>query len=251
MWADPFPVEHGGKTYIFVEQQIGHDNGTLGYIELYPDLSYAEFIPVLEKPYHLSFPNIFYVKESSGGNWYMIPESHENKTIDLYQAIEFPAKWEYVSTLKSGIKAVDSVVFFHDTKWWLFTSLETELGINNSLYSFYTDNFMASNWMPHPQNPVVKGLENSRMAGTIFIDKTTGSLIRPAQNCKKDYGKEINLNEILEFTTTKYRERIMKTIKSEKKIFAVCTHTINFSENYMLRDIKTRKLRIINKESLL
>jgi hypothetical protein len=60
IWADPFPVEYGGKTYIFMEQQIGSGNGTLGYIELHADLSYSDFIPILEKPYHVSFPHIFF-----------------------------------------------------------------------------------------------------------------------------------------------------------------------------------------------
>ncbi|MDR0785172.1 MAG: hypothetical protein LBE74_04730 [Treponema sp.] len=38
-WADPFIVEWNGKTYIFVEQQYKHENGTLGYIELFADYS--------------------------------------------------------------------------------------------------------------------------------------------------------------------------------------------------------------------
>ncbi|MDR2409864.1 MAG: hypothetical protein LBE13_17385, partial [Bacteroidales bacterium] len=40
-WADPFPIEHNDKIYIFIEQQIGHANGTLGFIELYPDLTHS------------------------------------------------------------------------------------------------------------------------------------------------------------------------------------------------------------------
>jgi hypothetical protein len=35
------PVEYNGKTYIFVERQIGSGNGTIGVIELFPD-NYSE-----------------------------------------------------------------------------------------------------------------------------------------------------------------------------------------------------------------
>jgi hypothetical protein len=243
-WADPFPVKYNDKTYIFVEQQIGHDNGTLGFIELYSDLNHSDFIPILEKAYHLSFPNLFCFEENDQTIWYMIPETNENNTIDLYKAVCFPDKWSYEMTLIRNVKAVDSTVFFYDSRWWLLTSIESKSSpLNANLSLFYSDTFPSDSWTPHPQNPLYASLKNARMAGAVFFNKDNGRLNRPAQNCLKDYGKETNINEIDSLDINSYQEHIIKTIVPEHHLNAVCTHTFNYSEHYLLRDIKTRKLR--------
>jgi hypothetical protein len=246
-WADPFPVEHNGRTYIFVEQQIGAKNGTLGVIELFPDLTCSAFIPVLERKYHLSFPNIFSLEKNKQKVWYMIPETHENLTIDLYRAEDFPKKWVFEMTLMHNVKAVDSVVFYHNDYWWLFTSIGNGTDAPNKNFSiFYADAFPVDAWKPHPQNPLCTSFTNSRMAGAVFLDKESGLPCRPAQDCQKDYGQKTNINEIAELNPFSYKERIIKTILPEKSLDAVCTHTINFSEHYMLRDIKTRRLKLFS-----
>jgi hypothetical protein len=245
-WADPFPVEHEGRCYIFIEQQIGHNNGTLGFIELYPDLSYSAFIPILEKPYHLSFPNVFALERDGKKVWYMIPETHENRTVDLYRATAFPHKWEFDMTLMDNVEAVDTVVFQHDSVWWLFTSAGSKANpVNQNLSAFYSERFPSDSWTAHPQNPLCARLNNSRMAGAVVRDAQTGNLVRPAQNCLKDYGKETNLNEIIALSPLRYQERITKTISPEANLHAVCTHTINHSEHFIVRDIKTRRSRLI------
>jgi hypothetical protein len=238
-WADPFPVETKDGTYIFLEQQIGSENGILGFIKLYSDLTYSEFVPILTKSYHLSYPDIFLFNN----NWYLVPESHENRTIDLYEATEFPYKWNYKKTLIKNIDASDTTLFYYDSIWWLFTSIGTDTShANANLSIFFSDSLLSDNWISHPKNPISSKLSNSRMAGNIFIkDK---KLFRPAQNCQTDYGKEININEITELGKSVYKEQLYLTIKPEKEYKAVCTHTINYSVNYILRDIKTRKSRM-------
>jgi hypothetical protein len=246
IWADPFPVETENNTYIFIEQQTGYANGILGYIELYPDLSYSEFIPVLEKDYHLSFPHVFCLENQGKKIWYMVPESHENRTIDLYRALDFPGQWVHETTLMDNINAVDSAVFFYNAKWWLFTGLGSENGsLNGNLSAFYSDTFPSNTWIPHPRNPLCSGPENSRMAGAVYAG-INGGLYRPAQSCVKEYGEKIRINEILELTGETYREKTAAAILPEKEFHAVCTHTINYSQNYLLRDIKTRHLRFFS-----
>jgi hypothetical protein len=244
-WADPFPVEYKGKTYIFIEQQIGHDNGTLGFIELYPDLTHSNFVPILEKSYHLSFPNVFCPEQDDQTLWYMIPETHENNTIDLYRAVSFPDKWVYEMTLMHNVKAVDSTVFSYNSKWWLLTSIAgTSTPLNANLSLFYSDTFPSDSWTPHPKNPLHSSLKNARMAGAVFFNKDTGRLNRPAQDCLKDYGQKTNINEIDTLDQTSYQEHIVKTIVPEPHFHAVCTHTLIYSGQYLLRDIKTRRLKL-------
>jgi hypothetical protein len=244
IWADPFPVEAGDRTYIFLEQQSAFNNGVLGYIELFPGLSHSDFIPVLEKDYHLSFPNVFSVEQDNQKIWYMIPESHKNKTIDLYRARRFPDTWEHETTLLSNITAVDSTVFRRGSLWWLFTSVGSETEpVNRNLSAFYGDCFPTQNWRPHPMNPLSRDPGNSRMAGAVFVDPG-GSLNRPAQDCAGEYGKKIHINRIMELDQNTYREVTVETILPEKRLRAVCTHTINYSRRYTLRDIKTRTFKL-------
>jgi hypothetical protein len=246
IWADPFPVETDNKTYIFLEQQIGYNNGTLGYIELYPDLTHSDFIQILAKDYHLSFPHVFCMEQNDERVWYMVPESHENGTIDLYKADRFPCEWRYEMTLMNNVSAVDTAIFYYNKTWWLFTSIASEsMPMNQSFSAFYSDSFPSNTWTPHPQNPLCVDAGNSRMAGTIFRDKGTGKLYRPAQSCIKEYGERMHINEIDTLELTSYKEKNVKTIFPERGLYAIGTHTINYSDTYMLRDIKTRRLRII------
>jgi hypothetical protein len=224
-----------------VEQQYNKKKGTLGYIELFEDMSHSAFNQILVKDYHLSFPNVFQLNDT----WYMIPESHENGSIDLYRAENFPDKWVFDSTLMSNVKAVDSVVYFQDGLWWLFTSIAGDTtGLNNSLFLYSSKTFPSNNWVSHPMNPVVSGLHNSRMAGKIFRDRISGKLIRPAQSCVKVYGEETHLNEITSLTPETYHEETIAVIKPEKQFHALCTHTFNQSEKFLVRDIKTWRLLI-------
>lgn len=241
IWADPFPVEFEGHYYIFIEQQIGNDNGTLGFIELHENLEYSEFIPVLEAPYHLSYPNVFNV----GGVWYMIPETHEHNSIDLYRSDNFPEQWVYDSTLIKDVEAVDTSIVHYKGQWWLFTSIaRNDCKLNESLSLFYSKVFPSVTWKSHPMNPVVEGLQNSRMAGKIELHADKGSLTRPAQSCVKEYGEHIVLSEIVDLDENKYQEKTKSVIYPEKELHAVCTHTYNRCGKYLIRDIKTRRYKL-------
>jgi hypothetical protein len=242
IWADPFPVEHGGRTYIFIEQQIGNGNGILGFLELSGSLEHSSFTPILEREYHLSYPQVFSVLQNGGLTWYLVPESHEHKTVDLYRAEEFPRRWVYETTLLDNVDASDSTVFFYHGLWWLFTSIGSGLQQRNSNLSlFYSDRFPSDSWKAHPLNPVCCDPANSRMAGSLFIEDN--ALYRPAQDCKGDYGKKININAVTALSPELYSEKTVRSIDPEKNLGAVCTHTINYSPSFMLRDIKTRSPR--------
>ena len=240
IWADPFPIINDGHYFIFVEQQRNGENGTLGYIELFDDLTTSSFMPILKKDYHLSYPNVF----SHNSKWYMIPETHEHGSIDLYRAVSFPDLWAYDSTLIENIVAVDTSIAFHNGLWWLFTSSRrNDSGLSNSLSLFYSKEFPSTAWTSHPANPVVTGSENSRMAGAIFINPETNTLVRPAQSCKKEYGEHLGFNQILELSEEAYKEKRIGMIMPEKGLKAVCTHTWNCCDRYIIRDIKTRIFR--------
>lgn len=243
IWADPFPVEYNGNTIIFVEEQSKGKDGILGYLTIDYTNTPIHFTKILEANHHLSWPNIFSVTANGVDSWYMIPESHENGTIELYRAKRFPDLWELECVIASGISAVDPVLWHDGERWWLFASIATmDHGLNESLSLFHSET-ISGPWTAHPKNPVVRGLDNSRMAGKIFRD-SNGDIIRPAQNCVPEYGKEVKLNRITELTLETYAETTFDVIKPENKIHAVCTHTFNRVSNFIVRDVKTRVFRL-------
>jgi hypothetical protein len=205
-------------------------------------MEHSPFTPILKKDYHLSYPHVFPVKKNDTIIWYLVPESHENNTIDVYRAEQFPHKWTFETTLMNNINASDSTIFFYENIWWLFTSIGTTLADKNSNLSlFYSENFPSNSWKAHPLNPISNDSSNSRMAGSIILEN--GKLYRPAQNCKHNYGEKIIINSVNSFDTLSYTESPVKTLNPEKNLKAVCTHTINYSSSFIVRDIKTRHLR--------
>ena len=72
--ADPFLYETGGRTYLLFEDvPVGSTRGRLGCVEIFADGRYCDFVVILERKYHLSYPCVF----ESEGETYMIPESSE------------------------------------------------------------------------------------------------------------------------------------------------------------------------------
>ena len=41
----------------------------------------------------------------------MVPESSENRSVDLYECVKFPNKWVKKCTILENIQAVDSTIF--------------------------------------------------------------------------------------------------------------------------------------------
>ena len=101
--ADPFPIIIDNKRYIFAESaSIITRKGKIFYICL--DDNKPKWKKAISKKYHLSFPNIFIQNNSV----YMIPESHKDKAIHLFVAVEFPRKWNDEQKLISPINSVDT-----------------------------------------------------------------------------------------------------------------------------------------------
>ena len=106
--ADPFPFVHDGRTHLFFEC-YSHDERR-GSIWVVPVDAAGRALgtprPVLERDYHLSYPFVF----RHGRDVFMIPESAQNRSVDLYRASRFPDEWELEETLFAGLRAVDSTV---------------------------------------------------------------------------------------------------------------------------------------------
>jgi hypothetical protein len=232
-WADPFIVECEGLNYLFVEEMIfTKDRGVIRCLTL-KDVHQIEIGPVaLEMPYHLSFPSVFRFQDK----FFMIPETLENKSIELFECVEFPYKWRKRKTIFDNILAVDSFVMFRDNKWWLFTNVAPGPGCNSSdeLHIFFTDNPINGKWVSHPLNPVVEGSGFSRNAGRIFEHK--GKLYRPSQICAKRYGAGVNINEVSLLTESEYKETCIYRIIPGRNDETISAHTLNRGTKHIVMD---------------
>jgi hypothetical protein len=233
-WADPFVVSKGGKYYVFVEEFIYRGNkGHISVLELDKDGQLLNVQKIIEKPYHMSYPFIFDIDN----NFYMIPETGGNRSIGLYKCTEFPGKWAFIKNIMDNINAVDSTLFYHNNKWWLFTvidKIDSVLSVSPELYLFYADDFLSENWTSHPQNPVVSDVRSARSAGKIFIKE--GKIYRPSQDCSGRYGNSFDINEILTLTVTEYKEKKVIKVKPDWDTSLKGTHTFNFDGDFTIID---------------
>jgi len=240
-WADPCVINHKSNTYIFVEEFV-YSTG-VGHISLLIRNRNGGFnspIPVLKKPYHLSYPFVF----SFGGEFYMVPETRAVGSIQLYRGDPFPECWSYVKDLMTNIEATDTTLFHHDNKWWLFTSkveLQNKELVHTELFLYYADDLLTEKWTSHPCNPIVNDISKSRSAGRIFEHE--GTLIRPSQDCTGGYGKAINFNEITILNIHDYQERLLTRIKPDWDKQLSGMHTFSQDGNFCVIDVCTPRVR--------
>ena len=195
--ADPFMIKVGDLWYIFFEvRNEGCYLTELAYATSVNGLKWT-YQKILPADYFFqSYPYIFEWE----GNYYMIPEFYQLKTIKIYRADNFPEGWTPCSMVAEGREYVDPSIFRYDGKWWVFAST-TE---NKDLYLFYSDE-MNGKWEEHPLSPVVKGdISSARPGGRII--EYNGNLYRFSQDCSRYYGEKVLAFKINKLTKTEYLE---------------------------------------------
>lgn len=207
-WADPFVVVHAGEHYVFFEEMLYERGiGHLACIHLNQENGHSEPVKVLEQPYHLSYPFVFNYQ----GQYYMIPETAANHSVELYRCEEFPHRWAFEKKLMDGVEAYDATLQEHGGKWWMFVSMRTHASCspNEALYLFHADSPLSTEWQAHPQNPVVSRASHARPGGRLF--ESEGRLYRPSQNCAGVYGRGLNINLVRQLDERVYREETVSS----------------------------------------
>lgn len=221
-WADPFPVVHEGRIYLFLEDiDMASGRGSIAVMAGRDDGGFDAPRTVLSKPYHLSYPFVF----AWEGAMYMVPESSSANAVTLYRATRFPDVWEPVSTLLADVRAVDATLWPHDGAWWLFVNLRVPGGSSwDELFVYRADTPLGP-FTPHPANPVVSDVRRARPAGRLF--RRDGRLLRPAQDCSGHYGRALTLCEIETLDMETYRERVVARHKAGVLPASDSLHTYN------------------------
>ncbi len=201
-FADPFILEDNELAWIFAEElQYATNKGVISCFALSEDGSAKPLGPVLERPYHLSYPFVF----RHGDDIFMLPETGASKNVELYRAESFPKRWELYRILLPGIELYDATLFKCYEKWWLFGATSLDGNPPQDELAIYFSDDLEGPWHPHPCNPVKSNCRSARPAGRIIIQNER--VFRPSQDCESDYGSGIVWCEITELTTESFQER--------------------------------------------
>ena len=221
--ADPFVVEENGRNWLFVEEiPAAAAKAHLSVIELGRDGGFSAPVPILDKPYHLSYPFVF----RDQGEFFMLPETSANDTIELYRAIKFPFEWKLHKVLFSNVRAVDTTPVFLDGVWYILT---TSARHGHETFLFWSKT-LDGDWHYHPRNPICSDVRRARGAGALF--RSRGNLIRPAQDCSVRYGYAIALNRVLKISPTDYAEELIEVIYPKWRPGLLGTHTLSSNEAF-------------------
>lgn len=218
--ADPMIVRAGDEHHLFFEDADRATGlGAISWCAIHADCTTGPVRRILEADTHFSYPFVFAWR----GAWFMIPETSEKRTVELYRAIEFPLRWQLEKVIFQGVAAVDTTVFEHRGRVWLFTAMSPSGGaLDDELFLFHAAD-LGGEWLSHPMNPIVSDVRRARPAGPLFRDGDT--LYRPGQDCAGDYGAAFWLNRVDVLDEHEYRETPVRRIDPSWHPGGVCTHT--------------------------
>ena len=246
LWADPFPIRHRGRDYLFLEEMLfarnkGHiavtefENGNARRPEL-----------VLETMHHLSYPFVLPWR----GEMFLVPESARSGdspaeqaqlSIPVFRARAFPHDWVQETAMLENLEVFDPTLAEIDGRWWLFCS-RGELGAStwDELHLFHAAAPFGP-WTPHRRNPVKSDVRSARPAGRLF--QRDGQWYRPSQDCSVRYGYGMSINRIVRLTPTDYEEVVVQHVAPDWTSNLIGTHTLNASGRLTVVDGLRRRRR--------
>lgn len=229
-YADPFCIEQGEKVFVFFEVMDQTGKGKIG-VSSYEEGAFGPVFSVLEEPFHLSYPNVFFYD----GKYYMIPETCQARQMRLYEASDFPYKWELKKVLAEDLCVVDTSILTSEDELVLYTRENTAEG---KCRWFSLD---CQSW--NMQEFEMGGQQDERPGGNAFA--IGEDVIRPLQDCSRVYGEKIWL-----YAAPKEMPRLPEKLLGEVSADCVAVrggkkyermHTLNRTENYEVIDLEYKK----------
>lgn len=214
-YADPMVAEIGGEHYLFAE---AFDRFTSkGFLAAFAlDIDGGKVLcsrprKVIEEQFHLSFPLIF----RYGQDYYLMPESCGDNALRFYRMGKNPFEWRLARRIPME-DSVDTVVIQKEEGFYFLNTQEHPTDKLRGREKLY----FAADFLTDELQDVSHLLESSeylltkRNGGPVY--REGGKQIRVCQNCTEDfYGKSFTEYEILELSSTAYRERMLRTTQVE------------------------------------
>ena len=237
-WADPFPLERDGRHFIFFEELIfAEGKAHIAVIEAGRNGHFSPPQRVLERPYHLSYPFLI----EAEGQLFMLPETGQNGTVELYRCLHFPDRWVLEKVLLQVPHAVDATLHHTGEKWWMFVNVGTDdADVHDELHLYYADD-LRGEWQAHRMNPIKSDVRNARPAGRLY--ERDGKLFRPAQIGAPLYGSGISINQVLKLSPEEYLEEEVERFVAPNADQILGVHTYNRAGNLSVIDGFARRKR--------
>jgi hypothetical protein len=220
-YADPFPIEHKGELFIFLEDydhRVGR--GVISVVKFNDSGPEHTPQPVLRHDVHLSYPMVF---EDAGEIW-MIPETSAARTVELYRAPRFPDRWELVGTLLEGLEVSDATVFQHRDRWWMTATVREGGSWSDALHVWHAE-CLTGPWRPHVHNPVLIDIASARPAGRVVV--RGGRLLRPVQDGRFGYGAALAVAEITRLDEENFEQEVIGRLQPGQWWPGRRLHTLN------------------------
>lgn len=238
-WADPFACSRDGRHFIFLEElPFARGKAHISVMEVDREGRHSRPRCVLRRDYHLSYP--FLIEEE--GELYMVPETGENRTVEIYRCVEFPWQWRLEKVLLRDAWCVDATFHRHEGRWWMFVNIGVEgAEIYDELHLYHADRLLGE-WAAHPANPIKSDVRGARPAGRLY--REGGALYRPAQICTPLYGSGIVVHRVLEMNTERYREEEVERVVPGRDSGLLGIHTFNRDGELAVMDGFLRRPRL-------
>ena len=179
----------------------------------------------LERPYHLSYPNVF----RHAGQIWMMPESSGARTLEVYRADPFPYRWILDRVVMRDVEISDATPF----RWkndWVLSGATNEPGASSwDCLSLYSGPGPLGPWAELGDGPALIDASAARPAGNLF--RVGDDLIRPAQDCSSFYGSGLAFCRVDEVAPRSFRQTPLRRLKPPAGV-----HTFNFTTRYLAID---------------
>jgi hypothetical protein len=235
-WSNPFLLKKQDTPYLFFEEYVlKHQRGRIAYAMIDDEGKIGEPQVALERPYHLSYPYIFEYR----GEFYMIPETAENRAVEAYRCMRFPDQWEFHKTIMPNVLAANATLIEYSMRWWMFVSLAGKgSSTPDELHLFYSDDPLTTNWTPHPMNPILSDVRSAQTAGCLF--RREGGLIRPSRDPSLRHAPAVNLNSITKLSIYEHEEEPLERIEPPSENI-LGMQTYNNSSDFVVLDALLKK----------
>lgn len=240
-YADPILLEYDNKIYLFTEAFSERTSKGKLAISIYDSSSEEFSMPqvIINKPYHLSYPEVF----ESNGKVYMIPETSQNRTLELYEAEDKDLlRWKKIGVLLDKCFLADTTVLKENNRTLLYSYEEKPPKYTTKVFELDIKNRKVKLISEESSE-----LNNRRPAGNFtFVDNIVQ---RPLQFNIKMYGEKIIYENIIPGKANgvsvdkeiKIDDLVkLGAIKSEEKFYK--THTINEVNDIMVVDVLRDKI---------
>lgn len=233
-YADPFVIQHGGQTHVFVEElPYATGRGLISHFTIQPGGQASTPRPVLERPHHLSYPHVF----AHGGQMWMLPEAPGSGVLELYRADPFPSRWVLEARLVEG-HLHDATIFEDRGRLWLFAESDYRQSSTWDGLSLYSAEHVTGPWTPHPSNPLLVDSRAARPAGALFRSGT--EIWRPVQDCSAGYGSALGFARVTRLDMDGYAQETCGRLSFAPQSGILGPHTLNWAEGLELIDLFSR-----------